>query len=137
MRYPKLMSIAVMLVVFGSVGGIAWAIVSSHGLTNSPGPAKVSDDVMHFMAANHPETSQFITNLSWTGGRQENSVGAETYVFESEGWRVVISYPVIPNAAHTVAAEYHATGVTIPYAIAWHGSWTNGAVTEVNYTFAQ
>ncbi len=30
MRHPKIMSFAVMLVIFGGVGGIAWAIVNSH-----------------------------------------------------------------------------------------------------------
>ncbi len=43
MRHPKLVSLAVMLAVFGCVGGIAWAVMNSHVHAEMPIKEQMSD----------------------------------------------------------------------------------------------
>jgi hypothetical protein len=43
MRHPKLVSLAVMLAVFGFVGGIAWAVMNSHVHAEMPIKEQMSD----------------------------------------------------------------------------------------------
>jgi hypothetical protein len=43
MRHPKLVSLAVMLAVFGCVGGIAWAVMNSHVHAEMPIKEQTSD----------------------------------------------------------------------------------------------
>jgi hypothetical protein len=97
---------------------------------------------MEFIKVNHPETAQFMNNSTWIGGRQDTKlVGAEKYVYESQGWKVTVSYPVIPNPTYTISAEYTSRSTSgsmgIPYSVTWEGTYQNDAVTETNYVFAQ
>jgi hypothetical protein len=100
---------------------------------------QVRDEVMSYIQSKHPETTQFTANLVWTGGRTTppNIVGAETYMYYSQGWNFTISYPVVPNAIYTITADYRATSTGIPYRIVWQGTWQNETTKETNYTFAQ
>jgi hypothetical protein len=97
------------------------------------------DSVMSFIRSNHPETAQFMTDLVWTGGRvtPPNLVGAETYMYYSQGWNVTISYPVVLNPIYKVVADYSAIGISIPYRIIWNGTWQNEVINETSYIFAQ
>jgi hypothetical protein len=114
-------------------------------LTPTPSPIeittqeKVRDAVMHYIKSNHPETSQFIQELVWTGGRTTppNVVGAETYMYYSQGWNVTINYPVVPNAIYKIETDYSAIGISIPYRIIWKGTWQNEVLNETSYIFAQ
>ena len=78
-------------------------------------------------------------NLVWTGGRvtPQNIVGAETFMYYSQGWNVTINYPVIPNAIYNIVADYSATSIGIPYRIIWQGTWQNEVINEKSYVFAQ
>jgi hypothetical protein len=100
---------------------------------------KVRDDIMNCIKSNHPDATQFINNLVWTGGRTTppNLLGAETYMYYSQGWNVTINYPVVPNAIYTVKADYSAPSIGIPYRIIWQGTWQNETIKEASYTFAQ
>jgi hypothetical protein len=102
-------------------------------------PEKVRNSVMTFMRVNHAETAQFMTDLIWTGGRvtPQNLVGAETYMYYSQGWNVTITYPVVPNAIYTIKADYSATSIGIPYRVIWQGTWQSEVINETNYIFAQ
>lgn len=102
-------------------------------------PEKVRNSAMAFIRVNHAETAQFMTDLVWTGGRvtPENIVGAETYMYYSQGWNVTITYAVVPNAIYTIRADYSATSTGIPYRIIWQGTWQNEAINETSYIFAQ
>ncbi len=100
---------------------------------------QVRDEVMCYIQSNHPETTQFMENMVWTGGRTTppNIVGAETYMYYSQGWNLTIRYPVVPNAIYTIIADYSAVSTGIPYRIIWQGTWQNETIKETSYTFAQ
>jgi len=100
---------------------------------------RIRDSVMFYINSNHPETAQFMKDLVWTGGRATppNIVGAETYMYYSQGWNVTINYPVVPNAIYNIVADYSATSTGIPYRIIWQGTWQNEVINETSYVFAQ
>ena len=100
---------------------------------------KIRDSIMDYIKFNHPETAQFMNELSWTGGNTTpaGSIGAETYVYTSNGWKFTINYPVVPTPLYNVTADYSAPFTGIPYRIIWKGSWQNWRVTEDSYVFAQ
>ena len=138
MPHPKLMSLVTMLVVFGSVGAIAWAILSSHGTPQVPVQEQVRDVAMLFVRENHPETAQFMANFQWTGGRVESGLlGAETYLYQCQGWKVTLNFPVIENPVYEITAEYAPNGISLPYAVSWSGNWTSGSIAETSYSFAE
>jgi hypothetical protein len=113
--------------------------------TPSPSPnelitqEKVRDAVMIYIKSNHTETAQFMKDLVWNGGKvtPPNTVGAETYMYFSQGWNVTIQYPLVPNAVYKIIADYSATGISIPYRIIWQGTWQNQVIKETSYVFAQ
>jgi hypothetical protein len=100
------------------------------------------NSVMAYIKANHPETSQLIGDLTWTGGRLDTGLlGAEKYVYETvhgmlggQWWTVELDYPVIPNPAYTVTVNYTQVGVLRPYQVQWAGTWQNSTVTETAYS---
>lgn len=99
---------------------------------------KVRDSVMDYIKFNHPETTQFMNDLPWTGGRATpNLLGAETYVYNSTGWKLTIKYPVVPNPIYKISADYSAPFTAIPYRIIWNGTWQNWSINETSYVFAQ
>jgi hypothetical protein len=152
MAHEKIKSLIVFVTVFAIVGGISWALVNAQQSSQEEGPPQVmpklrlQEDIrevaLAYIKENHPETSQFTNNLSWTGGKQETGLlGGETYIYNANGWQVTIQYPVIPNPVYEITVNYSVSAetgsISIPYAIAWNGNFGNGAITETNYTFAQ
>ncbi len=135
-----LTAIAIVLVVV-IVGAAAWIDLSSKQPTNTATPTptpetvvqeQVRDAAMNFIKTNHAETAAFMTNLSWTGGRQDTGlVGSEKYVYNSTDWSVIITYPVIPTPIYAINATY-CQGNT---AVQWQGTDDNGTITETGYTF--
>jgi hypothetical protein len=100
---------------------------------------RIRDSVMNYIKSNYPETAQFMKDLVWTGGRvtPPNILGAETYMYYSQGWNFTINYPVVPNAIYNIVADYSATSIGIPYRIIWKGIWQNEVIDETSYVFAQ
>jgi hypothetical protein len=100
---------------------------------------KIRNSAMSFIKSNHPETAQFVKDLVWTGGKvtPSNIVGAEIYMYYSQGWNVTINYPVVPNAIYNIVADYSAQTIGIPYRIIWKGNWQNEEINEASYVFAQ
>jgi len=94
---------------------------------------------MNYIKSNHPETAQFMKDLVWTGGRvtPPNILGAEKFMYYSQGWNVTINYPVVPNAIYNIVADYSAPYIGIPYRIIWNGAWQNEVINETSYVFAQ
>jgi hypothetical protein len=132
--------LAVLVVVI--VVGIAALIYTNPNLINStstPTPTpqlspqeQVREATIAYIKANRTETAQYLTSLSWSGGRAtpEGLLGAETYIYTSGNWNLTITYPVIPNPTYNINAIYTSTDLTIN----WHGAYTNGTVTETSYS---
>ncbi|MCW4010932.1 MAG: hypothetical protein NWF05_09985 [Candidatus Bathyarchaeota archaeon] len=149
MKHPKLISLIVMLTIFGGVAGICWALVNTHQPTdqlptsvpNLTIPEQVRDDAVAYIAANHVETAQFMDSFSWTGGRvtPEGLLGGETYMYQSQGWNVTITYPVVVAPVYDVTVDYSTASdaIGIPYHVTWEGIWQDGCVTEASYVFVQ
>jgi hypothetical protein len=100
---------------------------------------RIRNSIMYYIESSHPETSRFMTNLVWTGGRTtpQNLLGAETYIYYSQVWNVTINYPVYPNPIYKIVAEYSTNSIGIPYNIIWKGTWQNEVINETSYVFAQ
>jgi len=94
---------------------------------------------MYYIKSNHPDPAQFMKDLVWTGGSvtSQNIVGAETFMYYSQGWNVTISYPVVPNAIYTIVVDYSSLSIGIPYRVIWKGTWQNEVINETSYVFAQ
>ena len=158
MAREKIKATILLLAVFAIVGGISWALVNGQQVpaqedngTNDQSPQTmpkltlfedIRDAAMDFIKTNHTDAAQFINNLAWIGGKIEtNLLGGEKYVYQSQGWKVTITFPVIPNPVYSINAEYSARSepgsIGIPYHVTWEGTWQNGVVAETNYVFAQ
>jgi hypothetical protein len=112
------------------------SIISSTDPQTSPSasvetsPPQVRDVVIDYIAANNAGTAPLMTDLSWTGGRQNTGLlGAETYSYLSGEWTVTIQYPVVPNPTYTVAANYSAGSISVT----WEGTYKDGVVTATWY----
>ena len=92
----------------------------------------MSDAAISLLQANHPQTAPLMTNLAWSDGRQETGlVDAETHVYNSTDWAVIIEYPVVPNPIYTIKATYSSTDL----AVAWQETYKSGTITETNYVY--
>jgi hypothetical protein len=105
--------------------------------SSSPVPLtqeQIRDAAMNYIKAYHSETLEFMTNLSWVGGRAtpEGIVGAETYVYTCSNWTVTSQYPVVLDPIYTITANYSATDILI----SWEGTCENRTMRETNYTFS-
>jgi hypothetical protein len=98
---------------------------------------QIRDSAMTYLKTHHPETAQFMADLSWTGGRVENGLGAEVYTWRSGAWTFTLTYPVVPNPIYSLTADYQTQGIGIPYRVVWTGTWRDGAVEETSFVFAQ
>jgi hypothetical protein len=149
MLRKKIALVVVCAAVFICLSSIGWALLyspSENELADRVNddefltPEQIREAVMCFIEVNHPETAKFMGELVWTGGREETGLlGAEIYNFESQGWKVTISYPVIANPVYDVTVNYSVPDgvISIPYAVIWEGTWENGTVTEASFVFAQ
>ncbi len=149
MKHAKTISILVVLAVVSGVVGASWAL-ANFGATDAPSDEstpetmpkfeiqeKVRSDAMAYIAANHPETSQFMTNLTWTGGAVETFAPPETYVYNAQGWNVMVEFPLEGSQTYKVTVGYTSQGMGIPYSVSWSGSWVDGNITETQYCFVQ
>ena len=105
--------------------------------SSSPAPLtqeQIRDAAMDYIKTYHSKTSEFMADLSWTGGRvtPEGLVGAETYTYTSSNWTVTIQYPVVLDPLYTIIANYSATDIWI----SWEGTCENRTLKETNYTFS-
>ncbi len=96
---------------------------------------QVRESVMAFLKAYRSESAQFVQNLVWAGGRTtpEGTVGAETYLYQGNGWTLEMQYPVVPDPLFTVSANY--TGRGMYSIVAWQGTWQAGTIMETSYAY--
>lgn len=150
MKHAKIVSIVMMIAVFGSVAGVAWAITNIEALPATPPnqppnsqmpkldlPAEIRARTLAYVAEKHPEAAQFMGNLTWTGGAVQTLAPPATYVYNSEGWSVMIQEPPQTGSSYKVNAEYTQTGIGIPYHLVWEGTYQDTDITETNYNLAQ
>lgn len=153
MVHEKLRSLAVMLTIFAIVGGITWALVNAQQSAEPTQKPQTPENMPKFMIKEeirdaailyikeqHPEVELLMENFTWTGGRLEtNLLGAETYIYQSQNWRVIIRYPMVVYPVYIIDVNY-STGseiIGIPYALTWQGIMDNGVIVENDYCFAQ
>jgi len=93
---------------------------------------------MNYLKIYHNETSTYIQNIVWTGGRvtPEGLTGSETYNYQGSGWNVTIQYPVVLNPIYTLTVTYtpvdaHSTEPIIE----WSGTLSNGVIVETEFRF--
>lgn len=100
---------------------------------------QIRDAVMSYIETEHSETTQYMQNLSWTGGKTTSPgyIGAEWYSYASGRWNLTMWHPLIPNPMYTITAKYT---VLLPLdlkwtTVAWNGTWLNGIIIETSYNF--
>lgn len=143
LAHEKIVSAIVCLLIFSIVGGIGWALVNARRTPELSIQQQVRDTAINYIKTNHPETAQFLTDPTWTGGRTTSTeiLGTETFTYRSLGLKTVIRYPLVEDPIYEINVRYSAINepksVLIPYSITWSGSWKNGSITETGYSFAQ
>jgi hypothetical protein len=137
---------AIFVALFGSiliaVCGVGLVFANSTNLLlELSTQTQLRDAVIQYIENNHPETVQFLADLpDWTGGKVETQLlGAETYTYKNHGWKVTIQYSIVPKPLYIITANYNvpSDGISIPYTVYWQGTFSNGILTEKDYTFAQ
>jgi hypothetical protein len=156
-RQALIVGIVIVAIALIGSGIIAWNSMSSKQPSASPSPTatpaasltptlsptaeasptpeiltreQIRDAAMTHIQANHSETAQLMTNLSWAGGKQDTGLlGSVVYLFNSTGWSIKIQNPVVPNPIYDISADYSVGSVSV----AWRGTYHSGVVTETSY----
>jgi hypothetical protein len=78
-------------------------------------PEAIRNQVMTTIVANHPSAEPLMTDLSWSGGKQDaTGLGSETYLCSSNnGWVIQLTCPVVANPAYDVSANYSDSDVSV------------------------
>ncbi len=101
---------------------------------------QIRDLTMQYLKAYHNQTTTYMQNLVWSGGRMDMGmmVGSDKYSYQSSGWNVTIQSPVVPNPTYTITAqcsdfssEGHMTGMVV----SWKGTLQDGIIIETAYSY--
>jgi len=127
-------------------GGFTWAGTCINGVIAQTSSTladnttltqeQIRDLTLQYLNAYHNQTSQYMHDLSWTGGRMNMGmmVGSETYSYQSTGWNVTMQYPVVPNPIYTITAQYMPMGMHSAI-MTWDGTLQSGRIAETSYTY--
>ncbi len=146
MKHAKLVSIIVTMTILSSIVGAAWALTNHQADLDTPPAQKVQklelqeiirNDAVEYIEINHPETEPLMSNFTWTGGVVETFAPPATYIYNSNGWTVMIQEPLKDSQTYSITAEFVAPGIGIPYHLTFAGTWLDGTVTESSFSFAQ
>ncbi|NLB75767.1 MAG: hypothetical protein GX799_04780 [Crenarchaeota archaeon] len=137
MKKTMLIVVVVVLIVV-LTGGYLAVTYLNQGDNNDKTPeqkvlsvTEIRDGAILFVAANHTGTLPLMNDLSWSGGVQETGiVGAETYVYTSGIWSIVIDYAVVENPVYTIVIDYSDDDATIN----WLGTYGNTGFAETSAT---
>jgi hypothetical protein len=92
------------------------------------------DLTLMYLNAYHNQTSMYMHDLSWRGGRMAmGMIGSEKYNYVSTGWNVTLQYPVVPNPMFTINADY--TLASKSPIMMWEGTMQNGTITQISYKY--
>lgn len=145
MAHEKTKAIITLVAVFAIIGAASWVLVNAQHPAQQTDQTDLPDTMPKFrlqedirdatiacIKTSHPEIAHLTDNLNWTGGK----VSEGTYVYQSNGWNITISYPDVANPVYELSADYSvppSSGPSIMYRIMWQGTWQNGQVTETDY----
>jgi hypothetical protein len=74
------------------------------------------DSVISYIKESYPESANFTSNLSWTGGRQNaSSSDTEFYVYNTGEWTMLLNCSSVSNPVYTVDANYTLGDVTLEW----------------------
>lgn len=90
----------------------------------------IRDQAMTYVAANYTQTLPMMSAFHWTGSRDESGMlGAETYTYTGNDWKVTIEYPVVPNPDYNLDIRYNGGD-----GFSWKGTCIDGVITETSST---
>jgi len=134
----KAFLIAAVTVLIAVIAGAVFAysyLTNQNQDNNQPqssalGLENIRDQAMTYVAANHTQTLPLMSTFHWTGSRVESSLlGAETYAFTGDDWKVTFEYPVVPNPTYNIEIQY--TGDS---SFSWTGTYIDGVTAETSCT---
>ena len=126
----RLITIAIVLIIVVISGVYVGLIYVNNNQPASNRPAGIRDKVIKYIAANHTETANFTSNLSWTGGKQANWTFRLRHLpLHATDWYMWLNCSVVPNPIYQIDANYTRGDVTLD----WQGTYQNGTVTEISY----
>ena len=91
---------------------------------------------MAYLKIYHNETTPYMNDMSWTGGRMDMGmmVGSDKYNYQTNGWNVTMQNPVVPNPIYTITAEYTPANMHSAM-MTWEGTLQNGTITQSSYKY--
>lgn len=129
-----------------TAGGLSWSGTYQGGAINETACSlavdttltqeQMRDLTLMYLQGNHNETSSYMHDLTWTGGRMDLGmlVGIDKYNYQASGWNVTIQNPVVPNPIYTVTAVYTPSNMHSAM-MTWVGEIYNGTVTQTSYEY--
>ena len=89
------------------------------------------DASVEYIKSKHPTMAQFLTDLSWNGGRYETEeMNNETYIYYASDWMFTVSWSLVENPIYQVSGHYASAQMEI----VWEGSYQDGVVKETKFT---
>jgi hypothetical protein len=115
-------------------GAIIETSQSINATSNLSTQENIRDTMMVYLQAYHNETTSYMDNFSWMGGRMDMGmmVGSSQYSYQSGGWNVTMQSPVVPNPVYNIDMGYTSQG---HMQVSWQGTLQNGTVTETQYKY--
>jgi hypothetical protein len=117
-------------------GGVLTETSCAVGQDTSLDQAGMRDLTLMYLQAYHNETSTYMHDMSWTGGRMDMGmmVGSDKYNYMGNGWNVTIQNPVVPFPPYTVTAVYTQSNMHSAM-MTWVGMIHNGTITQTSYEY--
>jgi hypothetical protein len=137
MRKIFLIALVAVLIIVITGGYLSWTYLFPHQnetgdttpTTIIPLMDQIADRAMAYIATNYTGAVQLMTNIPWTGGRQETGLlGTELYQFTRGDWQVQINYHVVQNPIYNINVSY----CTQTDTISWTGTYNN-AISETSH----
>jgi hypothetical protein len=135
MAHEKLKAAILFITILGIASGISWAMVNAQQTSHQQDHrnqmpeltilGQTRDEATAYLQINHPETIQFVGNLNWTGGREDNGLlDAETYTYQAQGWNVTVLFSVVASPIYNLIVDYSTASdeASIPYGVVWEGT---------------
>lgn len=82
----------------------------------------MANKTMEYISKNHPETQQFISEITWNVKEVINETsGSKIYILTSSKWTMIIKYTTTQNSSYRIYANHSSSSLSgyigIPYRI--------------------